>query len=124
LDMPKNLMASGPVMRPSPSAAPSIRPHRIQASNSGRGDRGSKGTEQRAGGESDLSSRARTTPGRSSGAPWSSCSRGSARSPWSGRRSVGRRARHLRFTAGGSKTLRRGRTVETEQREDDAGGGG
>jgi hypothetical protein len=29
---------------------------------------------------------------------------------------VARRARLLRFTGGGSKTLRRGRTVETEQR--------
>jgi hypothetical protein len=64
----------------------------------------------------------RTTPGRSSSAPWSSRSRGSARSPWPGRRSVARRVRLLYFAARGSKTLRRGRTVETEQQEDDAGG--
>lgn len=103
--MPKNLIASGPVMRPSPSATPSIRrPHPgAQQWNWRLGIEGN-----RAGGqESDLRPRARTTPGRSSGAPWSSCSRGTARSPWPGAR---RWPRSALPPGEASKTLRRGLT--------------
>ena len=109
--MPKNLIASGPVMRPSPSATPSIRRPHIQAHNSGKGigDRG--GTEESRG-KSDLRPRARTTPGRSSGAPWSSCSRGTARSPWAGAR---RWPRSALPPGEASKTLRRGLTVRKQE---------
>ena len=111
LDMPKNLIASGPVMRPSPSATPSIRRPHIQAHNSGKGigDRG--GTEESRG-KSDLRPRARTTPGRPSGAPWSSCSRGTARSPWAGAR---RWPRSALPPGEASKTLRRGLTVRKQE---------
>ena len=109
--MPKNLIASGPVMRPSPSATPSIRRPHIQAHNSGKGigDRG--GTEESRG-KSDLRPRARTTPGRSSGAPWSSCSRGTARSSWAGAR---RWPRSALPPGEASKTLRRGLTVRKQE---------
>jgi hypothetical protein len=73
---------------PRDATIPVYNARRLEQSRAQADEQDQKGIGDRRGVESDLSQPRRTTPGRSSGAPWSSCSTDTARSPWPGARRV------------------------------------